>query len=147
MKTILKLLSVVALITLYASCQSPADPGQVLLNRETKAQVMNMIANDSVMSKEMMTALMNSKTGMMVMQQHAMMMIESQSSMMEMSKNNPSMMNTMMTTMMETAKGDTGMMTGIIKTMMGNPQMMGMMQKMTERKGMMSMDHMGRDGK
>src|SRR5665213_1145741 len=107
MKTFQKLLVVSALITLFASCQSAADPSQVLLNKETKDQIMNIIANDSVMSKEMMGALVNSKTGMMVMQQHAMMMMESQSSMMEMSKNNPSMMNNMMTTMMETAKGDT----------------------------------------
>jgi hypothetical protein len=147
MKTIQKFLVLIALITLFAACQSAADPNQVLSKKETRDQVMNTIANDSVMSKEMMGALMNSKIGMMVMQQHAMMMMESHSSMMDMAKNNPGMMNNMMSAMIETAKGDTSMMSGMIKTMMGNPQMMEMMQKMTGSKGKMSMHHMGGMGK
>ena len=147
MKTLQKLLFVIAVMTLFASCQSSVDPSQVLKNTETRTQVMNTIANDSSMSKEMMGALMNSKTGMMAMQQHAKMMMESQSSLMDMSKNNPGMMNNMMSAMMETAKGDSSMMSGMINTMMGNPQMMRMMQKMTGSKGKMGMDHMGGMGK
>lgn len=147
MKSIISGIFAIAFITFFASCQSASSQIAALSNNESRKEIIDSIANDSLMSKEMMGAMMNSKTGMMVMQQHAMMMMESQNSMMEMSKNNPGMMNNMMSAMMETAKGDSSMMSGMIKTMMGNPQMMEMMQKMTGNKGKMGMDHMGGMGK
>jgi hypothetical protein len=76
---------------------------------------MKSIASDSMMCKEMMGTMM---------------------------KSNPGMMNNMMTAMMQTVKTDSSMMSGMIKTMMGNPQMMGMMQKITGCKGMMGMNQM-----
>lgn len=148
MRKIQILLVLIVLSGPFAFSQSAADSGHVLLNKETRDQVMKSIAADSMMCKEMMVTMMKSKTGMMMMQQHAMMMMENQSSMMGMAKTNPGMMNNMMTSMMETAKTDSSMMSGMIKTMMGNPQMMRMMQKMTGCKGMMEMDSMnGMDDK
>jgi len=136
MKKFQKIALMLALITLFASCQSTK---QVLSKTDSRNEIMLAIANDSEMSKEMMQAMMNSKNGKMMMQKndkmkmmmenHGMMM-ENHGMMMKMMKDNPGMMHSMMSGMMEAAKSDTGMMSSMCKTMMENPQMMDMMQKM-----------------
>ena len=126
MKSLQKLSLLVALITFFASCQSGTDVNQTLSKTETRMEMMNKIADDSAMSKEMMAAMMNSKNGKMMM----MPMMENHKAMMEMMKDNPGMMHTMMMNMMEASKSDTSMMSGMCKKMMENPQMMDMMQKM-----------------
>ena len=130
MKSLQKLTLLIALITFFASCQSGTDVNQTLSKTETRMEMMNKIADDSTMSKEMMAAMMNSKNEKMMM----MPMMENHKAMMEMMKDNPGMMHTMMMNMMEASKSDTSMMSGMCKKMMENPQMMDMMQKMKGEK-------------
>ena len=101
-------------------------------------EMMNKIADDSSMSKEMMGAMMNSKNGKMMM----MPMMENHEAMMKMMKDNPGMMDNMMMNMMEACKTDTTMMAGMCKKMMANPQMMDMMQKMKGEKKDMKTEEM-----
>ena len=130
MKRLQKIALPVALIMLFASCQSGTDANQTLSKTETRMEMMNKIADDSSMSKEMMAAMMNSKNGKMMM----MPMMENHEAMMKMMKDNPGMMDNMMMNMMEACKNDTAMMLGMCKKMMANPQMMDMMQKMKGEK-------------
>ena len=130
MKSLQKLTMLIALITFFASCQSGTDVNQTLSKTETRMEMMNKIADDSSMSKEMMATMMNSKNGKMMM----MPMMENHEAMMKMMKDNPGMMHTMMENMMEACKTDTAMMSGMCKKMMENPQMMDMMQKMKGEK-------------
>ena len=138
MKSLQKLSLLVALITFFASCQSGTDVNQTLSKTETRMEMMNKIADDSSMSKEMMAAMMNSKNGKMMM----MPMMENHEAMMKMMKDNPGMMHTMMENMMEACKTDTAMMSGMCKKMMENPQMMDMMQKMKGEKKDMKTEEM-----
>ncbi len=133
MKTLQKIVLMIALVSLFLSCQSTSDPKQVLSNKETRKQIIDTIANNSEMMKEMTESMMNSKNGKMMIQGNEkmnMMMMENHDMMMKMMKNNPEMMQKMMADMMETSKNDTSMISGMCKTMMGNKQMMDMMQKM-----------------
>ena len=142
MKSLQKLSLLIALITFFTSCQSGTDVNQTLSKTETRMEMMNKIADDSSMSKEMMATMMNSKNGKMMM----MPMMENHEAMMKMMKDNPGMMHTMMENMMEACKTDTTMMSGMCKKMMENPQMMDMMQKMKGEK--MDMNKMkGMDNK
>ena len=135
MKTFQKLSLLIALIIFFASCQSGTDVNQTLSKTETRMEMMNKIADDSTMSKEMMGAMMNSKNGKMI-------MMENHEAMMKMMKDNPGMMNTMMGNMMEACKNDTAMMSGMCKKMMENSQMMDMMQKIKGEKKDMKMGEM-----
>lgn len=141
MKISRSLILAIALLMLFASCQYSSDQIKDLSNREKRNEIMHAIANDSIMSQEMISTMMNSKNGMM-MQDHLMKM-GNYGSMMNSLKGNPGMMQNMMAAMMETAKGDTIMMSAMIKTMMGNQQMMEMMQNMTGGKMMNKMGGMG----
>ena len=129
MKTPQKITWAIALITLFASCQSAK---QILSKSDSRTEIITAIANDPDMSKEMMEAIMNSKNGKMMMQGNdkMKMMMENHGMMMKMMKDNPGMMQNMMSNMMEVAKSDTSMMSSMCKSMMGNQQMMDMMQKM-----------------
>jgi len=129
MKTLQKITLTIALITLFASCQSTK---QILSKSDSRNEIITAIANDPDMSKEMMEAMMNSKNGKMMMQgnEKMKMMMENHGTMMKMMKDNPGMMQSMMSDMMEAAKSDTSMMSSMCKSMMGNQQMMDMMQKM-----------------
>lgn len=129
MKTLQKITLAIALITLFASCQSTK---QILSKSDSRTEIITTIANDPDMSKEMMGAIMNSKSGKMMMEGNdkMKMMMENHGMMMKMMKDNPGMMQNMMSNMMEAAKSDTSMMSSMCKSMMGNQQMMDMMQKM-----------------
>ena len=134
MKSLQKAALATALIMVFASCQSSTDVTQTLSKPDTRKEMMDRIANDSSMSKEMMGAMMNSQNGkMMMMQDYQKMMMGNHETMMKMMKDNPGMMEGMMTNMMEACKNDTTMMSGMCKAMMGNKQMMDMMQKMKSK--------------
>ena len=122
MKAMSKIVLAIVLIISIASCQSRTDVNSILSKTGTRKAIMDAIANNSDMSKEMMAAMMSSSNGMAMMQNHE--------SMMKMMKENPGMMHNMMMNMMETCKNDTTMMSGMCKKMMEDPQMMDMMQKM-----------------
>ena len=142
MKSLSKIALAIAVITSIASCQSGTDVSQALSKSETRMEMMNKIADDSTMAKEMMGAMMNSQNGKMMMQQHQSMMMGDNSSMMKMMKDNPAMMHSMMMNMMEACKNDTTMMSGMCKAMMGNKEMMDMMEKMKGEKKDMKMEGM-----
>ena|ERR1035437_917235 len=133
MKTLQKVLFAVVLISLFAACKSNTDVKQILSKTETRTEIMDTIANNSNMSKEMMTAMMNSKNGKMMMmgnEEMTKMMMENNGTMMKMMQDNPGMMQNMMSSMMESCKSDPSKMSAMCKTMMGNKQMMTMMKKM-----------------
>lgn len=142
MKSLQQLSLLIALITFFASCQSGTDVNQTLSKTEARMEMMNKIADDSTMAKEMMEAMMNSQNGKMIMHQHQTMMMGDNSSMMKMMKDNPAMMHSMMMNMMEACKNDTTMMAGMCKAMMGNKEMMDMMEKMKSEKKDMKMEGM-----
>jgi len=128
MKTLQKITLFIALVALFASCQSKTDVPKILADQDTKKAIMETIANDSNLSKEMMETMMNSENSKM-------MMMEFHGSMIKMMKEDPAMMQSMMTGMMETCKNDTAMMSSMCKSIMNNPQMM----KMMHMKGMKDM--------
>ena len=115
MKSLKKITLFIALIALFASCQSGTDATKILSNQDTKKAIMNSIANDSNLSVEMMETMMNGK-----------MMMQNQGTMMKMMQNNPAMMQSMMNGMLETFKGDTTMMSSMCSSILNNPQMMNM---------------------
>ena len=135
MKTLQKITLFIALIALFASCQSGTDVTKILSNQNTKKAIMDTIANDSNLSVEMMETMMNGKM-MMENEKMTSMMMQNQGTMMKMMQNNPAMMQSMMTGMMETFKGDTSMMSSMSSFMLKNPQMMNMIHKN------MDMNHM-----
>lgn len=138
MKTLLKITMFIALITLFASCQSGSDVKRIFSNPDTKSAVMDSIANDSDLSKEMLGLMLNGKNS-------DVMMGEIHETMMKKMKENPDMMHGMMTGMMETCKGDSAMMSSMCMSMMGNNEMMDMMhEKMSQemdKNKMEGMDH------
>jgi len=148
MKTLQKITLFIAFVALFASCQSGTDVNKILSNQETKKAIIDKIANDSSLSKEMMETMMNSENSKMMMkgnEKMTMMMMEDHGAMMKMMKENPAMMQSMMSGMMETCKNDTAMMSSMCKNMMENPEMMEMMHKKMggkmDMKGMKDMDH------
>lgn len=130
MKTLQNLIVLIALTALFASCQSPK---QVLSESDSRMEIMNNIANDHDMSKEMMQAIMSGDHGKMLMHERMNVMMEDKSMMKKMMKDNPEMSKRMMSVMMETSKEDTTMMSDMCKSMMKNPEMMEMMKKMKEK--------------
>ena len=75
MKIFQKVTLLITSITLFASCQSSLDTKEILSKPDTRKEMMDKIANDSSMSKEMMVSMMNSNNGkMMMMENHTMMM-------------------------------------------------------------------------
>ena len=104
MKSLKKITLFIALIALFASCQSGTNVTQILSNQDTKKAIMDSIANDSTLSVEMMETIMNGK----------------------MMQNNPAMMQNMMNGMLETFKGDSTMMSSMCSSILNNPQMMNM---------------------
>lgn len=137
MKTLQKFFLVTFLITLslFASGQTKTDIKQILSNSDTRKGIMDLIASDSIMSKEMMETMMNNKNCKMMMQGNekmTMMTMENHGTMMKMMKDNPGMMKSMMSGMMEACKSDTGMMSSMRRAMMDDPKMKDMKQKKME---------------
>ncbi len=117
MKTLKNLTLFLILTALFFSCQTKPEIGTLLSNEETRKEIISAIAEDSVLSKEMMTALMNGKHGSMMMMHHS-------ESMMKMMNEHPEMMKNMMSGMMEACKKDTSMMSSMCKMMMDDKEMM-----------------------
>ena len=130
MKILQKFIGLLAIIALFASCQTPK---QVLSKSDSRIEIMNNIASDYEMSKDMMNAIMSGDHGKMLMHERMKKMMEDKSMMAKMTKDDPEMKKKMMSTMMETAKADTTMMSQMCKSMMENPKMMEMMEKMKEK--------------
>ena len=61
MKTLQKITMLIALVALFASCQSNINVNKILSKQDTKKAIMDTIANNSNLSKEMMETMMNSK--------------------------------------------------------------------------------------
>lgn len=130
MRTLQKYIGLIALIALFASCQSTK---QDLSKSDSRMKIMANIASDHDMSKEMMDAIMRGDHGKMLMHERMKTMMEDKSMMTKMMKGDPEMKRRMMSGMMETAKADTSMMSQMCKSMMNNPEMMEMMKKMKEK--------------
>lgn len=133
MRLLQKVTLVLASVIVFAACQSSTAANNGLSNPSTRKEIMDTIANDTIMCKEMMGAMMDNKNGKMVMMQH-------HSSMMKMMKDDPSMMKGMMGDMMDMCKDDTTMMAEMCKKMMADPKMMDKMHQMEGKK--MDMDKM-----
>ncbi len=157
MKTLQKILLIIICISpaLFASGQSNTDIDQILSKPDSRQKIMDKIANDSILSKEMKKAMMNSKNCKMMnqgdgrmsmmksMSDNPVMMESMMSDMMEKCKTDTLMMKSMMSNMMKACKSDTGMMSCVCKTMMENQQMKAMMQKkMDANKDMKRMGEM-----
>ncbi|RTL47554.1 MAG: hypothetical protein EO766_08965 [Hydrotalea sp. AMD] len=144
MKVLQKVTLVIALITLFASCQTSTDIKQVLSKSDTRKEIMDTIANNSNMSKEVMRIMMNNKIGQMLILENekiAKKMLENHITIIKIMKDNPGLTQCMLSDMMETCKSDSSMMASMCKTIIGNPQLMNMMQKMNEMDNMERMDH------
>ncbi|MRR21583.1 hypothetical protein EG830_01210 [bacterium] len=113
MKNLQKFTLVIVLftVTLFSFGQSRDDVLSVLGKAETRQMVMDTIAGDSIMAREMMAAMMHGTN-------HKMMMMESHGQMMHMMKDNPGMRHNMMSGMMEACKGDSVLMESMWATMM-----------------------------
>lgn len=150
MKTLQKITLFIAVVALFASCQSNPDVEKIFSNQDTKKAIFDKIANDSNLSKEMVETMMNSNNGKMMMLGNDNLtmseMMENHGKMMKMMRDDPAMMKSMMSDMMETCKSDTAMMSSMCKNMMESPQMMDMMHKKMggkmDMKGMMKMKGM-----
>lgn len=134
MKTMKQFILVTILIALplFLSGQSNPDIKQILSDSETRKGIMDIIANDSIMSMEMMETMMNNKNCKMMMQGNekiTMMTMENQGTMMKIMKDNPSMVKNMMPGMMEACKRDSNMMAFMRRAMMDDQQMNNMKQK------------------
>jgi hypothetical protein len=130
MQILIKTLSVISLFTLFSACQPSTDIKQVLSKSETRMAMMDTIANNNEMSKEMMEAMMKSEMAMQGNPKMHKMMMEDHGAMMKMMKEDSELMKSMMNDMMEVCKTDTSMMASLCKTMMANKPMMDMMGKM-----------------
>ena len=133
MKTLQKVILAIVLISLFSACQSNTDVKKILAKSETRTAIMDTIANNSEMSKEMMTAMMNSQNGKMMMmgnEEMTKMMMENNGRMMKMMQDNPAMMQNMMSDMMKACNNDPKKMSAMCKTMMENKPMMQTMKKM-----------------
>ena len=113
MKTLKKITLIIAIVALFASCETGTDVNKVLSNQDTKKAIMDTIANDSKLSVEMMEAMMNNENGKMMMmgnEKLTTMMMQNQGTMMKIMQNNPALMQSMITGMIETCYRDSAMM-------------------------------------
>ena len=67
MKILQKITMLIALVALFASCQSKINVNKILSNQDTKKAIMDTIANNSNLSKEMMETMMNSENSKIMM--------------------------------------------------------------------------------
>ncbi|HDZ13991.1 hypothetical protein LCGC14_0837810 [marine sediment metagenome] len=141
----MKILQIVTLITvvtlLFVSCESNTNTS--LSDQENRQEIMSSIANDSVMSNEMIGIMMNHNTGRNMLGH----MVGDQNGLMSMMKDNPGLGQQMLTVMMETSKNDSTAMNEMFQTMSQNSNMLLMMQNTSGnhmRDGNGSMGNMNR---
>lgn len=132
MKIVKNMALAILAVAALAACQTKIDIRQTLSKADTRKEIMDSIANDSIMSREMMEILLNSKySNLMQMENHA--------AMMRMMKQNHKIARDMMSDIMKTAEGDTSMMNDMCNSMMGNQPMKAMMAKKMDQKHMKKM--------
>lgn len=124
MNSIKTLLCTISFVSLFTACTYSPNVNQLLADKETRTAIIDTIANDDKMAREMMNAMMNSNDSM---QPHIGMM-------MEMMRNNPGMMNTMMSNLMEASKTDSNIMIHMYENMMSNQEMMDRMKQRMMKK-------------
>lgn len=129
MKTLQQISLLFALVTLLESCQTGTDVNKILSNQDRKIKIMNTVANDSMLSTEMIAAMMNNENGNR-------MMMQNQQAMLKSMQNNSAMMESMM----ETFKNDTPMLSSMSSIMLKNPQMKDQIYK--KRNGNMGVKSM-----
>lgn len=132
MKFLQKTFLAIALCIFLAACQSGADRKQLLAAADSRKEIMDTIANDGNMSKEMMQSMMNSENSKIMIEGNEVLtskMMKNHTAMIKMMKDNPHMMESMLADMLETCKSDTAMMSLMYRTMMGNTQMRELMHK------------------
>jgi hypothetical protein len=118
MQSIKKLLLAMGIVSFFAACTTGSTVNQLLSNNETRSAIIDTIANDDKMSREMMTAMMNSRDSM---RQHM-------GVLMEMMRNNHGMMNTVMNNLMEASKTDSNIMIRLYENLLDNQIMMERMK-------------------
>lgn len=118
MHSIKQLVGALCLVLLFAACTTGSTVNQLLSNNQTRAAIIDTIANDDKMSREMMTAMMNSRDSM---RQHMGVLLE-------MMRNNPGMMNTMMNNLMEASKTDSNIMIRLYENLLDDQIMMERMR-------------------
>ncbi|MEO6229869.1 MAG: hypothetical protein ABJB11_13910 [Ferruginibacter sp.] len=146
MKFLFTRMLVIVLFALFASCKSSPAHLKILSNKDTRNDIIQTIAKDSMMSNEMIEAMMNSENGLRAMQQHQIMLANSHKSILNMLKTKPGLMQGMLLAMMESASQDSSMMSAMINIMKANLQMMQLMQSGTDNSsvnGMPPMTGMG----
>jgi len=145
MKTLQKITLFIAIVALFASCQTGTDVNKILSNQDTKKAIMDTIANDSNLSIEMMEAMMNNENSKMMMmgnEKMTTMMMGNQGSMLKIMQKNPAMMQSMMNGMIETCYRDSVMMNSMCSGILNNPKMMDMIHKnMDENMGTKGMNN------
>lgn len=124
MNYIKTMLCTIGFVLLFAACTNTPTVNQLLANKETRTAIIDTIANDDKMAREMMNAMMNSRDSM---QQHI-------GVMMEMMRENPGMMNTIMSNLMEASKTDSNIMIHMYENMMNNQEMMDRMKQRMMKK-------------
>lgn len=132
MKFLQKAFLAVTLCIFLTACQSGTDRKQLLAAADSRKEIMDTIANDGNMSKEMMQSMMNSENSKIMIEGNEVLtskMMKNHTAMIKMMKDNPHMMESMLADMLETCKSDTAMMSLMYRTMMGNTQMREMMHK------------------
>ena len=91
MKSLQKIFLAVALCIFFAACQSGNNKKQVLSAADSRKEIMDSIANDGNMSKEMMQSMMNSENSKIMIEGNEAMasaMIKNHASMIKMMKSN-----------------------------------------------------------
>jgi len=146
MKTLQKITLIIAIVALFASCQTGIDVNKILSNQDSKMAIMDTIANDSNLSTEMMEAMMNNENGKMMMmgnEKMTMLMMQNQGTMMKIMQKNPALMQSMMNNMIERCYRDSAMMSSMCSSIINNPQMMDMINKnMGENMNLKGMNNM-----
>ena len=124
MNSIKTLLCTISFVSLFTACTYSPNVNQLLADKETRTAIIDTIANDDKMAREMINAILNRNDSM---QPHI-------GVMMEMMRNNPGMMNTMMSNLMEASKTDSNIMIHMYENMMSNQEMMDRMKQRMMKK-------------
>ncbi len=124
---------------LITACNQPKSSTQLLDDETQRLELMELIANDQEMMREMSEVMMNSENAKMIMMQNKdmlpMMMMMGNRQMMG---KNPGMMRGMMGNMMQLAQTDSVMRNNMAGMMASHREMMQSMMQTMREKGMMT---------
>lgn len=139
MKKLQPIVIALTVIVFIASCKASSTQ-QALASTESRQEIMDPIADNEAVSKQMMQTMMNTSTGKMAMDGIGELMMPDHASMMEQMKKDSAMNKSMTSDVMEACEKDSTMMLDLCRKMMDNTGAMNMMQKM--KGGKMTMDNM-----